>query len=162
MQIRKLVSETGRREAAVLMAASDPWRRLGLDAKACLAGLAAPGRETYAASLRGAYAGHVTINMGGPLRGYVQTLFVPGGFRGRGVGEKLLRYAEGRIFRSSPNVFLCVSSFNRGGRRFYSRHGYAKAGLLRDFIIKGADELLLRKTRGPLAGYAGGRKGRTT
>ncbi len=158
MQIRKLVSEAGRREAAALMAASDPWRRLGLDAKACRSGLAAPGRETYAASLRGRYAGHVTLNMAWPLGGYIQTLFVPDGFRGRGIGEGLLRLAEKRIFRSSPNVFLCVSSFNRGAMRFYARHGYAKTGLLRDFLIEGAGEVLLRKTRGPLSGYAARRK----
>ena len=158
MQIRKLVSEAGRREAAAMMAASDPWRRLGLGFRACRAGLDAPYRETYAARLRGGYAGHVTLNMAWPLGGYIQTLFVPDGFRGRGIGEGLLRFAEDRIFRSSPNVFLCVSSFNREARRFYSRHGYEKAGLLGDFIIKGAGELLLRKTSGPLSGYAARRK----
>jgi ribosomal protein S18 acetylase RimI-like enzyme len=139
--------------AARRMAASDPWLKLGLTEKACLAGLRAPYRETYAATISGEPAGHVTINMQGLLRGYVQVLFVAEGYRGLGVGEKLLRYAERRIFRDSPNVFICVSSFNSGARRFYARLGYRKAGLLKDLLVKGADELLLRKTRGPLATF---------
>lgn len=153
LKIYRVRSGARLRAAAGAMAASDPWLKLGLTEKACLAGLTAPYRETYAASLKGRPAGHVTVNMSGTLRGYIQVLFVAEGFRGRGVGEALLRFAEKRIFASSPNVFLCVSSFNSGARRFYARLGYAKAGLFTDFLVKGADEVLMRKTRGPLTTY---------
>ena len=61
--------------------------------------------------------------------------------------------AEEIIFSYSPNVFLCVSSFNKKAKRFYERLGYKRVGILKDFLIKGADEYLLRKTKGPRIGY---------
>lgn len=152
-RILKLRSPARLRAAARGMAACDPWRKLGLSEKACLAGLTAPYRATYGAFARDRLAGHVTINMSGTLRGYIQVLFVADGFRGRGAGETLMRFAEKKIFAASPNVFLCVSSFNKGARRFYTRLGYRKAGLFRDFLVKGADEVLMRKTRGPLTTF---------
>jgi RimJ/RimL family protein N-acetyltransferase len=59
-----------------------------------------------------------------------------------------LRWAEERIFRDSPNVFICVSSFNPGARRLYERLGFALVGTLRELLVAGHDELLLRKTKG--------------
>lgn len=158
MKIARLTSEKDKRAAAALMAASDPWLALGLDARACLRGLAAPGREIYAARSAGEFAGFVVLTMFGTFRGYVQTLFVAPAARGGGVGEALMAFAERRVFSETPNLFLCVSSFNKGAQRFYRRLGYAKAGVLKDFIIKGADELLLRKTLGPLRSYVPRRK----
>jgi ribosomal protein S18 acetylase RimI-like enzyme len=149
-RISPLRSASGLRAAARRMAGSDPWLKLGLDEHACLRTLSSPGKTTYCAFCGGEPAGHVTVLMSGLLRGYIQILFVPDGFRGHGIGERLLRFAEKEIFRSSPNVFLCVSSFNKGARRFYARLGYKEAGVLKDFLIKGADEVLLRKTKGPL------------
>jgi ribosomal protein S18 acetylase RimI-like enzyme len=54
-----------------------------------------------------------------------------------------------RIFRESPTVFLCVSNFNTGARRLYERLGYEVVGSLRDFLVAGRAEVLLRKSRGP-------------
>lgn len=150
LRISRITSVKDLRAAARRMALSDPWLKLGLDAASCFSGLSAPYRETYAASIGGAPAGHVTINMSGLLRGYIQVLFVAEGLRGQGVGEELLRFAEEKIFRASPNVFLCVSSFNKGAIRFYRKLGYKLTGRLKDFLVKGSDELLMRKTTGPL------------
>jgi ribosomal protein S18 acetylase RimI-like enzyme len=159
MKIHKLISLKEKRAAAALMAASAPWLPLGLTRADCLSSLNVPFRETYAAKSRGQFSGLVTITMYGTFKGYIQSLFVAEGFRGEGLGEKLMAFAEKKIFARSPNVFLCVSSFNKGAIRFYRRLGYKKAGLLKDFIIKGSDELLLRKTRGPLKGYKPAIKG---
>ena len=82
--------------------------------------------------------------------GYVQTLCVAEGLRSQGLGSELLAFAEERIFREFKNVFLCVSSFNPRARALYERLGYETVGPLRDFVIAGHDEILLRKTRGPL------------
>jgi ribosomal protein S18 acetylase RimI-like enzyme len=65
----------------------------------------------------------------------------------------MMRFAEERIFRQSPNVFLCVSSFNRRAQKFYERLGYACVGELTDFLVPGHSEILLRKTRGPLLAF---------
>jgi len=140
------------------MAASDPWLALGLGLAHCLRTLAAPFRETYMVREGGAIAGLVTITMYGTFRGYIQSLFVAPAFRGKGIGEALMAYAERSVFARSPNVFLCVSSFNKGAIRFYRRLGYRKAGLIKDFFEKGSDELLLRKTIGPLQSFNPGRK----
>lgn len=156
LKIRKLAAPARLKAAAALMAASDPWRRLGLDAARCLGALRGPFRETLAAYEGDLLAGLAAIAMYGTFKGYIQALFVADGFRGRGVGEALLAAAEKRIFRDSPNVFLCVSSFNGGARRFYRRLGYREAGVLKNFVRDGLHEILLRKTKGPLLG---GRKG---
>ena len=57
-------------------------------------------------------------------------------------------WAEKRIFRDSPNAFICVSSFNPGARRLYERRGFQLVGTLKQFVVAGHDEFLLRKNRG--------------
>ncbi|MDQ3427572.1 MAG: GNAT family N-acetyltransferase, partial [Gemmatimonadota bacterium] len=73
--------------------------------------------------------------------------------RGRGLGTFLVRWAEARIFRESPNVFLCVSSFNVNARRLYQRLGYSVVGELTDFLVEGYSEILMRKTMGPWSSF---------
>ncbi len=53
-------------------------------------------------------------------------------------------------FGRGRNLFVCVSDFNDGARRFYARQGYAHVGTLPDLIVRGSAELLLRKTAGPI------------
>jgi ribosomal protein S18 acetylase RimI-like enzyme len=65
-----------------------------------------------------------------------------------------VEFAERRILQVSPNVFMCVSSFNHGARRLYQRLGYQVIGELPDYLVRGHSEILLRKTTGPLAGFA--------
>jgi ribosomal protein S18 acetylase RimI-like enzyme len=154
MKVTRLVSLKDKRAAAALMAASKPWLKLGLRREHCLKTFSAPFRETYAARAGGELAGFVVITMYGTFRGYIQVLFVAPGHRGKGLGEELMAFAEKKIFTRSPNVFLCVSSFNKGAQRFYRRLGYRKAGLLKDFLVKGSDELLMRKSLGPLRDFA--------
>ncbi|MBI4351789.1 MAG: GNAT family N-acetyltransferase [Elusimicrobia bacterium] len=149
MKISRLIS-SDKHAAAALMAASDPWLKLGLGPAHCLKSLNVPFRETYVTKAAGKISGLVTITMYGTFKGYIQSLFVAEGFRGEGLGGKLLAFAEKKVLARSPNVFLCVSSFNTGALRFYRRLGYKKAGLLKDFVRKGSDEILLRKTTGPL------------
>ena len=72
-------------------------------------------------------------------------------WRGRGLGSALIAFAERRILRDKPNVFICVSSFNARARRLYERMGYEVVGELKDFVVRGHSEFLLRKTTGPLA-----------
>ena len=69
--------------------------------------------------------------------------------------EALLARAEKKIFKKAPNVFLCVSAFNGGAQRFYRRLGYARVGVLKDFVVRGQDEILLRKTIAPSLGFKG-------
>lgn len=67
-----------------------------------------------------------------------------------GFGRKLLEFAEERILSDTPNVFICVSSFNEYAQRAYRRLGYEVVGELQDYIVSGHPEILLRKTIAPL------------
>ena len=139
------------------MAGSEPWITLGRDYPACLNLLSNPEKELYVGSLSGALAGFVLLDMHGGLRGYIQSIGVAPNHRSRGLGSKLLHFAEQRILGETPNVFMCVSSFNTDAERLYLRLGYKRVGELTDFIIAGASEILLRKTAGPIAGFKTGR-----
>jgi ribosomal protein S18 acetylase RimI-like enzyme len=70
--------------------------------------------------------------------------------RGQGLGSELLGVVEERVFRDFKNFFLCVSSFNPRARALYGRLGFEPVGVRREYIVAGHDELLMRKTRGPL------------
>jgi ribosomal protein S18 acetylase RimI-like enzyme len=62
-------------------------------------------------------------------------------------------FAEKRILFEVPNVFLMVSSFNNGARRLYDRRGYKVVGELKDFIVSGYSEIIMRRTIGPTADF---------
>jgi ribosomal protein S18 acetylase RimI-like enzyme len=138
------------------MAASEPWLTLGRTYDACLAVVEDPTREVYWVEHGGEWAGLVVLFMDGPLRGYIQTICLREASRGRGIGSAIVTWAEARIFRESPNVFMCVSDFNAGARRLYERLGYALVGSLDDFLVPGHAELLLRKSRGPWSTFRAG------
>ncbi|OGS09034.1 MAG: hypothetical protein A2270_04385 [Elusimicrobia bacterium RIFOXYA12_FULL_51_18] len=143
---------------ARFMSGTKPWLTLGRDYRACLTTVSAPLREVYAAKENGKAVGFIILQMAGTFRGYIQTVCVAPNARGRGIGTLLVRFAEKRIFVESPNVFICVSSFNKDAQRLYRKLGYRKTGVLKEFIVRGHDELLLRKTQGPLADFTGSKR----
>ncbi|MGH7516766.1 MAG: GNAT family N-acetyltransferase [Gemmatimonadales bacterium] len=149
LTIRPIATDDERRHCATLMAESEPWRTLGRGYEASLAVVSDPTREVYWIEHAGAWGGFLVLHMGGPFRGYIQTVCLRDECRGRGLGSAVIAWAEERIFRESPNVFLCVSDFNAGARRLYERLGYQVVGSLRDFLVAGRAEVLLRKSRGP-------------
>jgi len=149
-EIQPFQSTTEAEWAARIMAGSEPWVTLGIGYERSLNLLGNVTRERFLAKVAGEPAGFLMISMQGAFVGYVQLLGVAPEFRGRGVGKALIEYAEQRIFRETPNVFICVSDFNREAQGFYTRMGYQKVGELTDFIIAGHAEILLRKTIGPI------------
>lgn len=139
-------------QAASWMVASDPWRQLGYDTGRCEQILGLAGREPWGLWVGGQLKGFLLLCFEGPFVGYVQLLGVAPDARGQGWGTLLLRHAEQCIFQRSRNVFICVSSFNEGARRFYARQGYFEVGRLERFLVQDHDEILLRKTLGPILG----------
>ncbi|MBC7791638.1 MAG: GNAT family N-acetyltransferase [Anaerolineae bacterium] len=139
------------------MVTSDPWLTLGRTREAALVLLRDSTREISVAvdPNSDALMGFVIVLMRGAFVGYIQTVAVAAEYRGRGIGSMLIAHAESRIFSDSPNVFLCVSSFNHSARALYERLGYEEVGELRDYVVRGYSEFLLRKTRGPLNEYRG-------
>jgi [ribosomal protein S18]-alanine N-acetyltransferase len=137
------------------MASSDPWRRLGRSFEESYRILRDPSRETYVALEPSAdgeprVVGFTVLIMQGAFVGYIQSVAAREDCRGRGFGTALIEFAEQRILRDAPNVFICVSSFNPAARRLYERLGYQLVGELPDYIVRGHSEILLRKTTGPL------------
>lgn len=131
------------------MASTDPWITLGRGYDACARVIQDSTREVYVAEDESTVAGFIVVCMVGAFVGYIQTVLVAPTQQGKGIGTKLVAYAEDRIFSESPNAFLCVSSFNSSARRLYERLGYSYVGELSDYLLRGHSELLFRKTRGP-------------
>jgi type I restriction enzyme R subunit len=50
-------------------------------------------------------------------------------------------------------VFMCVTSFNHQAQKLYYRLGYEKIGELKNHIIEGADEYILRKQVSPISEF---------
>ena len=152
-EIRRARSHRELEQSAAIMAGTDPWITLKLGYEGLLRGLERPTVDKRVADLHGEVIGIVTILMEGPVTGYIGSLAVGSGWRGRGIGAELLRDAEQFIFRSRPNVFICVSSFNEGAERFYARCGYERIGEIRDYLVRGHSEYIMRKTLGPWSEY---------
>lgn len=135
---------------AHMMANSEPWITLGRDYKASIETLSVPSKEVYLAMVKEEIAGFTILNMQGGFIGYVQTLCVASEWRNKGIGSQLMAFAEQRIFKETPNVFICVSSFNPIAFKFYQDLGYEVVGELKDYIVAGHSEILLRKSISPL------------
>lgn len=155
LSISALEGEDEVRSCARLMASSEPWITLGRSYETCLGVIQDPSREVYVARQETRFAGFLILCMTGAFVGYIQTVCIDPSCRGRGLGTRLLQFAEERILRVSPNIFMCVSSFNDAARRLYLRLGYHVVGELPDLIVQGHSEILLRKTVGPSTGYTG-------
>jgi ribosomal-protein-alanine N-acetyltransferase len=150
--IRAINGEKETWTCAEIMASTDPWLRYGRSRETNYTTLTAPGVETYVAVAPPGegIVGVVALALRIPLiRGYILALAVAPDSRNHGIGTQLLRHAEQRIFRESPNVFMCVSSFNTGAQRLYERQGFQQIAVITDYVLPGAHEHLLRKTLGP-------------
>jgi ribosomal-protein-alanine N-acetyltransferase len=149
--IQRLESLEQAQACAEMMAESEPWITLGRGYDESLTILTDPSREVYLALDGEEVAGFVVLEMKGAFTGYVKSIFVSPPYRRGGVGAWLMSFAEERVFRERPNVFLCVSDFNVRARRFYEWLGYEQVGELRDYLVAGHSEIMLRKTIGPIA-----------
>lgn len=153
-RIRPIARALEAEQCAAIMASSEPWITLGRTFERCLETVRDETREVFVAlDHDDQVAGFILLNMAGAFVGYIQTIAVRADLRGGGIGTHLIVYAERRIFRDSPNVFMCVSSFNNRARALYERLGYELVGELRNFIVSGHSEYLLRKTIAPLGSF---------
>lgn len=138
---------------AKMMSASDPWITLGMNYEQCLMAFEGEYKEVYIIEYENQLAGFIILQVCGTFSGYIQTICIDEAFRGKGLGKILLHYCERRVLKFSPNLFICVSSFNKGAIRLYHDFGFKLVGKLDNFVKEGFTELLLRKTVGPRVGY---------
>jgi ribosomal-protein-alanine N-acetyltransferase len=140
-------------ECARLMSESEPWTTLAFDYERCLSSFGGDFREVYLMKDGDKLAGFAIIQTMGVLRGYIQTVCFDPQYRNKGLGTALIRYCEERIFKISPNSFICYSSFNPAAGKLYERLGYELVGELKDLLVNGHSEFLLRKTIGSFADF---------
>lgn len=150
IDIRPLATAEEAELCASMMCSTEPWITIGRNFDESLTLVQDPTREVYVAYVDGQVQGFIILSMTGAFVGYIQTVCVDSNARGSGLGTRLMRFAEERIFSESQNVFLCVSSFNPRARDLYERLGYELIGELKDYLVRGHSELLMRKTIGPI------------
>ncbi|HJW92030.1 MAG TPA: GNAT family N-acetyltransferase [Thermoanaerobaculia bacterium] len=153
MEIRGLQSEEERERCAQMMSVSDPWLTLGRNYEQCLESLRKGPAELYVAVDEDEVRGFIMLMMVGALVGYIRIVCIDPTYRGHGLGTQLVSFAEERIFKESPNVWLFVTSFNTRARALYKRLGYQVIGEVPDYIVPGYSEVLMRKTLGPLVEF---------
>jgi ribosomal protein S18 acetylase RimI-like enzyme len=152
--VRPIADDEEARVCAEIMVTSDPWVTLGRTEEQAIRILSdREVQEVYVAVHERAVVGFVILVLKGAFIGYIRTIAVRADWRSRGLGRILVGFSEERIFRDSPNAFLCVSSFNQRARTLYERLGYEFVGELRDYIVRGSSELIMRKTLGPYAEF---------
>jgi len=138
---------------ALMMSGTEPWITLGMNYDQCLVAFEGACKEIHTARIGKDIVGFVILQVCGSFSGYIQTICIREDYRGMGLGTKLLEFCEERILKFSPNIFICVSSFNKGAIKLYYKFGFKLVGELDNFIRAGYTELLLRKTVGPRIGY---------
>jgi ribosomal protein S18 acetylase RimI-like enzyme len=85
------------------------------------------------------YAG--TLGVGG----YLRLIVLAPGAESHGAGGALLDAVEADVATRARHLFLLVSHWNEGARRFYARRGYAEVGRLPAFVRADTDEIICWK-----------------
>jgi ribosomal protein S18 acetylase RimI-like enzyme len=135
------------------MASLDTWKKLKRDLDLTKKVFENTEKEKYLISIKNQPIGFLVIDMKGAFRGYIQSIGLVPEFQGKGLGSQIITFAESRIFEESANVFMCVSSFNLKAKALYDRLGFETIGILKDYVVKGHDEYLLRKSLGPVSDF---------
>ena len=141
------------RECARLMSLSEPWITLRRTQADVVKTIKDEMSEVHLAIVQNKIIGFAIIKMQGAFVGYIQSIVIALQYRRRGIGKRFIEYLERRILSEQPNVFICVSSFNPEAKRLYERLGYETIGVLKDYIVSGHDEILMRKSVSPLSEY---------
>ncbi len=127
-----------------IVASSEPWISLGESVNFALS---IDRKEAHVFVVGDEPAGFIIFT---PLPvfargGYLRAMGVAAAVRKRGIGKKLLTFAEKTTARHADHFYLCVSSFNRRAQAFYRALGYAKVGTIPGLIKPGASEYIFWK-----------------
>jgi ribosomal protein S18 acetylase RimI-like enzyme len=113
---------------ADMMSKTDPWMTYEMDHALCLKAFEGDCKEIYVLENENEIIGFAILQVCGSFKGYIQSLCMNERFRGKGMGTTLLNFCEERILKISPNIFICVSSFNKGAMKLYYEFGFKLVG----------------------------------
>ena len=150
LNIRRVSTQAEKTDCAEIMAGSEPWITLGMSMDQVMYSLNNPLNEVFAAYVKDEIIGAIVIQPKGAFSGYLKSIAVKPGWRGKKLGQEMMTFIEKEIFSTCANLFLCVSSFNTDAQLFYLKLGYEQIGVLKDYLVKGHDEILMRKTIAPI------------
>src|SRR5439155_634315 len=118
-QTRKTVAELGLRFVLWTVASGDPAPSLSAEKMLTALG----GREGFVLETDARVVGLALVRPRFLVGDYLELFVVDAGVRGQGLGAVLLEHVERVTFGRGQNLFVCVSDFNAGARRFYARQG---------------------------------------
>ena len=150
LKIVRISTEREKKACAEIMAGSETWITLGIPMDEIMKTLNAPLQDVYAAYVEDEIVGTMVIHTGGAFSGYLKSIAVKPGWKNQELDEKMMEFIEREVFSTYKNLFLCVSSFNSDAQQFYTKLGYEKIGELKDYLVAGHDEILMRKTIAPI------------
>ena len=150
LNIRRVSTREENLSCAEIIATSEPWITLGMDRDHVIGTFNDPLNEVYAAFIKDELVGTIVLQTKGAFSGYLKSIAVKPDWRGKKLGKRMMEFTEKEIFSTCANLFLCVSSFNTEAQKFYLKLGYEQAGVLKNYLVEGHDEILMRKTTGPI------------
>ncbi len=129
------------------MSNSEPWTTLHISFDKIMDNLNDAINEVFVVLIKDEVVGIIIIQTQGAFSGYLKSIALKKEWQGKGLGEIMMNFFEHKAYLNGENAFLCVSSFNTEAQKFYLKRGYTIVGVLKDYIIEGKDEILLRKRR---------------
>lgn len=142
------MSATDAAWAGATCAAIEPWLSYPFSAAELTAFFAErePGAPRFVVALDGRMAGALVVRSRW-LRGpYVHMLAVAPPLQGRGIGARLLAWAEAEARAAADrNLWIAVTETNSGARRLYERCGFGVVAPLPGLVRDDRVELLMRK-----------------
>jgi len=129
------------------MSNSEPWITLHISFDKMMTSLNDTINEVYIVLVKDEAVGTILIQTQGAFSGYLKSIAIKKEWQAKGLGKTMMDFFEQKVFLTSENAFLCVSSFNTKAKKFYSKRGYTIIGVLKDFVIEGKNEILMRKRR---------------
>ena len=148
--INKMRTKEEKMICAEMIANSKPWTTLGITYDQVMITLEDTLNEVFVSYIKEEIVGTIIIQTKGAFSGYLKSIAVKTGWRDKHLGKLMMEFIENQIFSKSANVFLCVSSFNLNAQKFYLKLGYEIIGELKNYMVEGHNEILMRKTIGPI------------
>jgi ribosomal protein S18 acetylase RimI-like enzyme len=78
---------------------------------------------------------------------YIHIIAVKSEYRGQGIGQLLLQFAEKECYEKNSKLFLVVADFNPNAKRLYKKIGYSEVGKLPNLYRDGITEYLMMKSK---------------